>query len=111
MRTHVCSATELARDAPTGPDAFFTTWTRKEALLKATGHGLASPMTRITLAPGGSPAGVEDWTGDGAPAGPMWLRDLRPAAGHLAALAGPGAAPPTVVVADGDAVLRRCRDG
>ena len=51
----------------------------------------------------GAPA-VEEWAGDGAPDGPVWLRDLRPATGYLAAVAGLGRAA-AVVELDGDAVL------
>ena len=49
----VRSPVECARDGR-DPTAFFRTWTRKEALVKATGEGLASPMTAITLAAGGA---------------------------------------------------------
>lgn len=99
MAGHVCSPAETVPDA----DAFFTLWTRKEALLKATGDGLTSPMNAITLGPGG----VVGWTGKGAPSEPVWLRDLRPAsAAYKAAVAGLGAAPPSVDEADGDPVLQ-----
>ncbi|WP_433558773.1 4'-phosphopantetheinyl transferase family protein [Pseudonocardia xinjiangensis] len=97
MAAHVCSPAESVSD----PRAFFALWTRKEALLKATGSGLSSPMTAITL----GPAGVREWTGDGAPSEPVWLRDLHPGDGYPAAVAGLGAAPPRVVEADGNAVL------
>ena len=100
MRGHVSSPAELARSGPAGPADFFRGWTRKEALLKATGEGLSSPMAAITLGANG----VEEWTGDGAPDGPVWLRDLRPATGYLAAVAGLGRAA-AVVELDGDAVL------
>jgi 4'-phosphopantetheinyl transferase len=104
LAAHVQSPAETARaDAP-GPSAFFRAWTRKEALVKATGRGLATPMTGITLATAG--AAVEAWTGDGAPSGPMWLRDLTPASQHMAAVAGPGERAPLILEADGDAVLR-----
>jgi 4'-phosphopantetheinyl transferase len=107
LADHVHSPAERARLGPGAepdPAAFFRTWTRKEALVKATGEGLAAPMTDITLAAGD--AAVEAWTGDRAPAGPVWLRDLVPAPGHPAAVAGPGADAPDIQEADGDAVLR-----
>ena len=96
MVAHVCSPQETAPDA----DAFFTLWTRKEALLKAVGTGLATPMSAITL----GPAGVLGWVGDDAPREPLWLRDLHPSPGYRAAVAGEGA-PPDVTVASGDALL------
>jgi 4'-phosphopantetheinyl transferase len=85
MVAHVCSPEESVADA----DAFFALWTRKEALLKAVGTGLATPMSAITL----GPTGVLAWTGDDAPADPLWLADLHPAAGYHAAVAGTGARP------------------
>jgi 4'-phosphopantetheinyl transferase len=99
---HVRSPAERAR-GDLDPAGFFRTWTRKEALVKATGDGLATPMTAITLAARG-PA-VERWAGAGAPAGPMWLHDLSPAPDHPAALAGPGERMPEITEADGNAVL------
>jgi 4'-phosphopantetheinyl transferase len=96
MVAHVCSPQETAPDA----DAFFTLWTRKEALLKAVGTGLATPMSAITLVP----EGVLGWTGEDAPRDPLWLRDLHPATGYLAAVA--GTAPLSEVTeASGDALL------
>jgi 4'-phosphopantetheinyl transferase len=97
LAEHVYSPAERARH--TAAD-FFRIWTRKEALLKATGDGLAAPMSAITLADDGA---VEQWPG--AP-GPMWLRDLTPTPDHPAAVAGPGPRVPEIVEADGDAVLR-----
>jgi 4'-phosphopantetheinyl transferase len=85
MAAHVCSPQESATDAT----AFFTLWTRKEALLKAVGTGLATPMSAITV----GPAGVLAWTGEDGPREPLWLADLRPAPGYHAAVAGTGARP------------------
>lgn len=85
MAGHVCSPRETAADA----EAFFTLWTRKEALLKAVGTGLATPMSAITL----GPSGVLAWTGEDAPREPLWLADLHPAAGYRAAVAGTGERP------------------
>lgn len=103
--THVYSPAEAARTAPTDADAFFTAWTRKEALLKATGDGLSTPMTDITL----GPAGVEAWTGAGAPHAPLWLHDLHPAAGYKAAVAGFGAVP-SIMEHDGNRTLQRATE-
>ncbi len=101
MARHVCSPAELRASGPPAPAGFFRAWTRKEALLKATGEGLSSPMNAITL----GPDGVRHWTGDGAPADPVWLRDLRPASDYPAAVAGLGATPETVLEADGNHLL------
>ncbi len=98
MLDHVCSPQESAADA----DAFFTLWTRKEALLKAVGTGLATPMSAITL----GPAGVLSWTGQDAPREPLWLADLRPGAGYHAAVAGTGARP-EITEERGDELLAR----
>jgi 4'-phosphopantetheinyl transferase len=101
MAGHICSPAELARTPVPSPGAFFTTWTRKEALLKATGDGIALPMSAITL----GQHGVESWTGDDAPDGPVWLHDLRPAPGYSAAVAGLGSPPHSVLEHDGRPLL------
>ena len=88
--------------APADPAGFFRTWTRKEALLKATGDGLALPMSAIVVDAGGAVC----WTGDGAPDGPVWLCDLHAPDHSPAAVAGLGATPPRVVEHDGRPLLR-----
>ena len=102
MVRHVCSPAEIVRADPVTPARFFATWTRKEALLKSTGDGLSAPMAAITL----DGPRVEAWSGEHAPAGPTWLRDLRPAPGYAAALAGAGPVPPEVAELRGDDLLR-----
>lgn len=97
MASHACSPAESVSDAGT----FFRLWTRKEALLKTTGLGLSSPMSGITL----DGPRVAAWTGDGAPAVPVWVVDLSPAPGYPAAVAGLGGTAPEVVEEDGDALL------
>lgn len=101
MLRHACSPAELGRPVGNAPGAFFRLWTRKEALLKATGDGLATPMAAITL----GVHGVEAWAGDGAPDGPVWMRDLRPAVGYAAAVAGLGVAAPILTEHDGRPVI------
>ncbi|MGQ0572620.1 MAG: 4'-phosphopantetheinyl transferase family protein [Pseudonocardia sp.] len=102
MARHTRSPAEAVRGDPVTPATFFISWTRKEALLKATGDGLSVPMSAITL----DGPGLVAWTGPRATAEPMWLLDLHPAPGHAAALAGPGAAAPEVAELRGDELLR-----
>ncbi|MFD0395845.1 4'-phosphopantetheinyl transferase superfamily protein [Streptomyces nogalater] len=67
------------------PEAFTRLWSRKEAVVKLTGHGLAARLNRIEVRgelarPEGSPA--EDW-----PAFPIHLRDAWVEGGRIAAIA------------------------
>jgi 4'-phosphopantetheinyl transferase len=67
--------------------AFFTYWTRKEALMKATGRGLKIPLKAITLSKYDEQAALlnsEDPALD--PAGTR-LEDLKAAEGYRAAVA------------------------
>lgn len=110
MARQAWSPTELARGGRVDTAAFLTVWTRKEALLKASGDGLAAPMAGITLSRPDEPAALREWAGPAAPGGRWWVRDLRPPAPeHLAAVAGAGADPPVVTVTDGEPLL--CRGG
>jgi 4'-phosphopantetheinyl transferase len=63
---------------------FFTYWTRKEAVVKATGDGLAVPLRRVRVTPPGvAPAllAYPDRTLT------VQMRDLAPGPGYAAALA------------------------
>ncbi len=65
---------------------FHAYWSRKEALLKATGHGLAAPMTAIHVSAPDEPAEVLAWDGEAA-VSPVRLADLAPGPGYAAAAA------------------------
>ncbi|MGH3240588.1 MAG: 4'-phosphopantetheinyl transferase family protein [Spirillospora sp.] len=65
---------------------FHRYWTRKEALLKATGHGLAAPMTAIHVSAPDDPPEVIAWEGEAA-VSPVRLADLTPGPGYAAAAA------------------------
>jgi 4'-phosphopantetheinyl transferase len=68
-------------------DGFLRYWTRKEAVLKATGFGLSvSPDLVAVTAPGDSPA-LLAWTAAPALAQPAVLYDLSPGPAQMAALA------------------------
>ncbi|RBY79061.1 4-phosphopantetheinyl transferase [Blastococcus sp. TF02-09] len=84
--------------------AFATYWTRKEAVVKATGAGLLAPLDELVVSPPSAPPRVLRWPGSGA--APPILHAVDPPAGCAAALAlaGPAA---DVVVADAGPVLRR----
>ncbi|GGM61274.1 4'-phosphopantetheinyl transferase [Micromonospora sonchi] len=59
-------------------------WTRKEAVAKLTGHGLALPFIKFSVdgQTASADGPVADW-----PDEPVWLRDLPVQAGYTAALA------------------------
>jgi 4'-phosphopantetheinyl transferase len=81
------SATVLHPDER-APDAdeFFTYWTRKEAVVKATGDGLRVPLSEVRVTAAAQRPELLGYPGhDGGL--PVHLVDLRPAAGYRAALA------------------------
>lgn len=87
------TATEAAM-LPTGPPderraAFYRLWTRKEAALKLTGHGLTVPLTDLDVA--GDLAAVSPVPA-GWPARPIRLTDLSLTGGYTAAVATTGTA-------------------
>lgn len=71
---------------------FFRTWTRKEAVLKATGDGLLHPMNEVVVsAPRHDPPRLVRF--DGRPDLRAGLWDLSPARGYAAAVAVLGSVP------------------
>ncbi|GAB3929600.1 4'-phosphopantetheinyl transferase superfamily protein [Kribbella albertanoniae] len=73
--------------------AFTRYWTRKEALLKATGDGIGAGLSTVVVSPPDQPAAVVRWN-----SGPAQLSDLEIDTNHLAALAVLSAEPPVVRV-------------
>ena len=64
---------------------FYTYWTRKEALVKATGDGVAVPLGEVVVSPPGTPPRLLGYPRqDGLAA---QLRDLSPDLGYVGALA------------------------
>jgi 4'-phosphopantetheinyl transferase len=70
------------------PAAFFNLWTRKEAILKATGEGITRSLSlvEVSFLPG-EPAQLLAISGDAAKAAQWSLRELSPAAGFTGAIA------------------------
>ncbi|WP_433334099.1 4'-phosphopantetheinyl transferase family protein [Spirillospora sp. CA-294931] len=62
-------------------------WTRKEALIKATGDGLRAPMAQIHVSPPGAAPRVLDWEGRPGLAERFAMRTLDPGPGYAACLA------------------------
>lgn len=67
--------------------AFSRYWSRKEAVLKATGHGLAIAPDRIAVSAPADPPALLAWADPRRPPGTLHLYDLAPAGGYCAALA------------------------
>jgi 4'-phosphopantetheinyl transferase len=69
-------------------EAFFRSWTRKEAYLKARGEGLSSPLDQIDVSPAsGKPDAVPGTQPDSSEASRWTFQELAPAPGYVAALA------------------------
>lgn len=75
------------RSAGEPPGDLHVYWTRKEALLKATGDGLRVPMTDLTVSAADAPAALLDWRGRPELPGRIRLRDLEPDPAYAAAIA------------------------
>ena len=71
---------------PEQATAFLNLWTRKEAIAKATGLGIANSLARFEVA-FGSEATVKAIDGDARLAAQWSLRSFEPAPGYVAAVA------------------------
>jgi 4'-phosphopantetheinyl transferase len=70
------------------PAAFFNLWTRKEALLKATGEGIGSALNRVEVSfLANEPARLLAIDGDSEKAAQWYLRELSPVSGFVGAIA------------------------
>jgi 4'-phosphopantetheinyl transferase len=67
--------------------AFFTYWARKEAILKATGRGLAIPMTKVTITHWDQPPRILDSQSSEVDPTAMTLAHLTPGTGYRACVA------------------------
>lgn len=76
---------EEERAAPLDHGAFFTYWTRKEAVVKATGDGLRAALAEVRVSGPAEPPAVRAYPGLAHL--PAVLVDLRPGEGYRAALA------------------------
>jgi 4'-phosphopantetheinyl transferase len=90
LASALCGAEQeafMAMPSRARPWAFCRYWTRKEALLKATGDGLEiSPVRIAVTAPRSAPALVR-WSGPGRPVMSVHLYDLDAPPGYAASLA------------------------
>jgi 4'-phosphopantetheinyl transferase len=88
LAENTLSSWELAHlDGSAHPGAdFHRLWVRKEALLKATGHGLRMPMSRIEVSPADQPPTLVSWPLD-IPVDHVRLAMLDPGPRHHAAVA------------------------
>lgn len=83
-------------------------WTRKEAVLKATGDGLRVPMRDLTVTAPTDPPALLRWRGRPGIEDRVAMTDLRPGPDHVASLAVLDAPAPLVRHRDGMTLLGPC---
>lgn len=90
VRMTLSAAEQTSWAAVPGPDqdaAFFTYWSRKEAILKATGRGLSIAMTKVTVTPWDQPPRVLDSRASEVDSERMHLAQLDAGSGYRACVA------------------------
>lgn len=85
--------------------AFFTYWSRKEAILKATGRGLAIGMTKVTVSPWDQPPRVLDSKASEVDTSAMRMAQLDAGSGYRACVAVIAPADLEVTVHDADPLI------
>lgn len=105
------SATELAvfRAVPATDKrgAFFTYWSRKEAVVKATGKGMSVPMSRLTLTAHDEPPRVVASAAPEVEIGAVHMADLNAGDGYRASVAVFGDTGPEVTERDATELIAR----
>jgi len=86
-------------------ELFLAVWTRKEAILKATGDGLDVAMTELEVSPGTAPPRVLASAGGLPAAEAIELADLHPGPGYRATLAAITRAPLDLEEVDAEVLL------
>lgn len=98
------AAVQAPHEPPvTGPEDLYRRWSRKEAVVKATGDGLSVPLTEVVLTPLTRDAAVA-YRGRPLPAE---VRDVAVGPGYVGALVVLRAGPLGVVVGDGADLLHQ----
>jgi 4'-phosphopantetheinyl transferase len=113
LSASVLSSVESTELAAVGPAdrirAFLTYWTRKEAVLKATGEGLQVPLKQLTVSGLGATPRLRSWSG--RPVDRFQLHDLAAGPGHLGGLAAMDHAPLAVSEFDASTLLAAPESG
>lgn len=84
---------------------FLRYWTRKEAVLKATGDGLATSPRSVTVSAPDEPARLLGWDSPQRPSVPVQLHDLNPGDGFVGSVALLSDASHSIVEYDGHRLL------
>lgn len=93
-----------ATETMDGPDAFYTLWTRKEAVVKATGDGLRMPLADVVV---GDPAGPARLIRYGGSTPACCMQDLPLEPGYAGAVAVLAEGPLEVDICRAEEVLAR----
>ena len=87
--------------------AFFTYWSRKEAVVKATGKGMSVPMSKLTLTAHDESPRVVASQADEVDIATVHMADLTPGDGYRASVAVFGDEAPTVTERDATDLIAR----